>query len=196
MKLIPVKLKKKYSLIKLYLLKYNSYVSSTNVLDTQVELYLKHSLKIIYSFHYSRKKIWFLGFPSGLSESTAKITRESNHLFLPKSTWVKGLVGNKKFVNNTLTNSKFVSTKFVFKQPDLLVIFNIDSKTSEILKEFRKLDIPIIVFGSPVAEWSRYNYFNFIPIKNFDGILYTFCSFLVYSLLKKSKNSVKKNGSF
>ena len=36
------------------------------------------------------------------------------------------------------------------------------------------------------------NYFNFIHIKIFDGILYTFCSFLVYSLLIKSKNSGKK----
>lgn len=195
MKLITVKLKKKYSLVKLYLLKYNSYLNSVNVLDNQVELYLKHALKTIYSFHYARKKIWFLGFPSSLSAETLRLTKESNHLFLPKSIWVKGLVGNKKFVRNAFISSKFSTAKVVFKQPDLLVIFNLDLKTAEIAKEFRRLDIPVIAFGSPTNLWFRYGYFNFIPIRNTEKTLYTFCYFLVYSLLKKRKKYDKSHGS-
>jgi len=187
MKLSLVKSKEKYSLIRLYLLKYQSHSNRLKAKIGLVESCLKHALKIIYCFHYSRKKIWFIGLPHVTSPEMLRITKNSNHVFLPKSVWPKGLIGNKKFVVNSFNHSKRTGSKSIFKQPDLLVVFGIDKKTSEALREFRKVDIPVVVFGSSIGPWLQFNYFSFVPIKDFENKLDTFCFLLVYSLLKKTK---------
>ena len=92
MKIRLVKLKKKNNLTKIYLSKNQGLQKSNFYTNEEIELSLKNAMKTIYSFHYSLKKIWFIGF------STANIST-SNHLFLPKKFWTKGLIGNRKFVN-------------------------------------------------------------------------------------------------
>ena len=77
----------------------------------------------------------FVGF-----DSFKKINLDSNHVFLPICFWVKGLIGNSKFV-------KLEKKNIEFSKPDLVIIFN-DKINNDIIKEFTKLDVPIILFGS------------------------------------------------
>lgn len=177
MKIRLVKLKKKNNLTKIYLSKNQGLQKSNFYTNEEIELSLKNAMKTIYSFHYSLKKIWFIGF------STANIST-SNHLFLPKKFWTKGLIGNRKFVNVGTEKKKHIL--FGFKKPELLVIYNLDKKTLSILKEFYKLDTPIIILGSEFNSIPKFSYINFVPISDYLGNLNSFCSFLISSILKKS----------
>jgi len=177
MKIRTVKLSKKNNLAKIYLSKNQGLQRSNFYTNEEIELSLKNAMKTIYSFHHSSKKIWFIGF------SVANIST-SNHLFLPKNVWVKGLIGNRKFVNVDAEKKKHIS--FGLKKPELLVIFNLDKKTLSILKEFYKLDTPIIILGSEFISVPKFSYINFVPICDYLGNLNFFCSFLISSILKKS----------
>jgi len=101
MKIRTVKLSKKNNLAKIYLSKNQGLQRSNFYTNEEIELSLKNAMKTIYSFHHSSKKIWFIGF------SVANIST-SNHLFLPKNVWVKGLIGNRKFVNVDAEKKKHI----------------------------------------------------------------------------------------
>ena len=189
-----IKLKKKYNLIELYLLKYQSSLKYIFPSNYNVELQLKYALKIIYSFHFSRKKIWFIGFPYFLAPGVSSTLGNCRHFFLPKITWVRGLIGNKKFVKNDF-RVKDINDKSVFKQPDLLVVFNLDLKTSETLKEFYKLDTPIIIFGINGKGLVPSKFLNFVPINTNENKIILLCSFLIHSVLKTPDVSHFKHGS-
>ena len=177
MKIRPVKLKKKNNLTKIYLSKNQGLQKSNFYTNEEIELSLKNAMKTIYSFHYSSKKIWFIGF-------SAANTATNSHLFLPKTVWTKGLIGNRKFVNVGAEKKKHIL--FGSKKPELLVIYNLDKKTLSILKEFYKLDTPIIILGSEFNTVPKFSYINFVPISDYLGNLNSFCSFLISSILKKS----------
>ena len=116
--------------LNLTLLKYKSLDTSLSINNS-----LKHALKLIYIFNSNKKVIWFVGF-----DSFKKTNLDSNHVFLPICFWIKGLIGNSKFV-------KFKRKILNFKKPDLVIILN-DKINNDIIQEFIKLDVPIILFGS------------------------------------------------
>lgn len=175
MKKILLKTKKIYDLLDIILLKYQKKC------DSKINIYLKYALKIIYNFNKNKKKIWFIGFTS--YQSTGRIYN-SKHVFLSNNFWIKGLIGNKKF---TKVKSKVYN---LTQTPDLVVIFDNGVKiTTNILKEFVKQDIPIIIFGSSLRISLKSSYIIFVPIFNFEKKIKSFCFFLVHAILK---NNVKK----
>jgi len=172
MKKIIIKSGKKYNLLDIILLKYQSANS-----DLKISTHLKHALKIIYKFNKNKKVIWFVGFDSFIPIKS--LILKSKHVFLPKDFWVKGLVGNKKFVKPKVKS-------YSLQMPNLVVIFDCNSKITEIVKEFNKQDIPIIIFGSFSKLSLRSCYIKFVPILDFEKKIKSFCFFLIYSILKKS----------
>ena len=160
---------KKYTFLDTILLKYDNNSSGLNV-------YLKHVLKIIHNFSASNKIIWFVGFDLFIDKN--KLNLSSKHIFLPAHFWSNGLIGNRKYVKSKIKT-------YNFKNPDLVVNFNFNSKTSQITKELIKLDIPIIIFGSSDELSLKSCYVKFVPLKNFEKKLKYFCFSLVYSVLKK-----------
>merc|ERR1712242_364441 len=88
---------------------------------SKINTKLRHVVKIIYHFNNTR-----LG---------------SKHVFLSNNSWKQDLIKNKKFFKQ----------KKIFKNlqvPNLIVIFNDTLKEIDIITEFGKIDIPIIIFDS------------------------------------------------
>lgn len=171
MKNFLIKSGKKYNLLDIFLLKYQN---SNN--NSKIGKHLKHALKIIYQFNKNKKIIWFVGFNSFVP--IKNLIFNSKHVFLPNDFWIKGLIGNRKFVKSKIKSSNF-------KTPNLVVIFDCNSRMSETVKELNKQDIPIIIFGSFSKISLRSCYIKFVPIDNFENKIKSFCFFLVYSILKK-----------
>merc|ERR1712150_149497 len=159
--------------LNIILLKYKDVNTSLTVINN-----LKHALKIIHIFNINKKIIWFVGF-----DSLKSFTLSSNHVFLPVCFWVKGLIGNRKFV-------KFKTKIFNFNKPDLVIILS-NKINNEIMKEFVKLDIPIILFNYRKLSIQSC-YIKLIPV-NLEKKLKSFFFFLVYSVLKKSTKVYAKS---
>jgi ribosomal protein S2 len=187
MKLKNLKIKK-HTLLKLHLLKYQAYKNNSksfiNRTVDHLELSLKQALNLIYSYHSSNKRILFIGFPYIKSKL---ILKDSPHFFMQKKLWVNGLFGNKNanFQNSKQKNTLLNGTSFN-KDPDLVVFFNASNKDTGILKELSTLGCPLISLGSqnsvePVNI--TYNVPAFLLRKNMKQL----CSFLIYSILRKSK---------
>lgn len=136
---------------------------------------LKQVLKIIHLFNIKDKTIWFIGF-------NKKFNLNDKHVFLPINFWSKGLIGNKKFVKTKFCNSK---------DPDLVVILNYKPVTEKILKEFVMLNIPIVIIGSHVKLSLKSCYITYVSL-NLGKKIKEFSSFLLYSVLKKTKKYEKK----
>merc|ERR1711954_623752 len=111
-----------------------------------------------------------------------KFNFNDKHVFLPINVWSKGLIGNKKFVK-----AKFCSSK----DPDLIVILNHKPVTDKIIKEFVVLNIPIIIIGFPIKLALKSCYITFASL-NLGKKIKEFSSFLLYSVLKKTKKHEKK----
>lgn len=148
-------------LIKFQLIKFKTYKQKKNIFDknTQnfnfesIELHLKKALQIIYSYHLNNKTIFFIGVPQKLKKKFFSILKTTKHLFVPESTWLKGVLSNKvsifKYLNqqinsnikNTDTNLKFLFT--IQKKPDLIVLLD-QNLESQAFQEAIKLKIPVI----------------------------------------------------
>jgi len=190
MKLKNVQIKK-YKLMRLYLAKYEVYkkdakmsVVSDSELD-RLELNFKKVLFLIHQYHIFNKKILFIGFPYSNDKKIINILLASKHLFVPRSIWHSGLLGNKKSISvKSKAFSYFKKFLEVTDNPSLVVLFN-GVKLNTIVPECRRLSIPIVYFGRSTEGLEGVSYFvegNFVnrKIKNF-------LQFLIYSILKKSK---------
>merc|ERR1712113_1060931 len=115
----------------------------------------KQVLKIISNFNYRKKKIWFLGFSSPKNYKT-------KHMFLSKCSYIKGLASNEKFVKLNIdnNNSKY---KINYIKPSLVVIYCLNQKSLLLLREFNRLNIPVLVIGSTLLNFKCTFY---IPILN------------------------------
>ena len=150
-----------YKLIKLEIIKskiisnyLNKFQFELNL--TQFEIYLKKALLIIFQYHINNKKILFIGIPKKKSNNYIKTIQKTNHIFLPESYWVRGLLTNKLTIFKSLkTNLKIINhskldklqTFFLLKhKPNLIVLFNTNSP-KPILMETTKLKIPVIIFN-------------------------------------------------
>ena len=169
---------KKYSLLKLYLLKYQAYkVNFKNftaeTIDS-IELCLKQSLKLIYLYHSNNQRILFIGFPYTKNKLVLK---DSQHYFLQKEIWVPGLFGN-----NPASNKKvFLPTKNF----DLVVLFNASSTDLVLLEELSSLRYPLIVIGSQISLKSVNTIYT-VPVYALKKKIKQLCAFLIYSILKNS----------
>jgi len=178
---------KKYTLMKLYLLKCQAY--KTNIKFpikkalNHLEQCLRQALTLIYSYHSNNKKILFIGFP--YLKSKTVLLKSSNHLFLPKKLWMNG-----SFSNNVLSikESKSSTEKKVFstKKFDLVVFFNATFKDIGVLKELSSLNSPLIVFGGQIFSEFIGN-IVFVPLACKTKNAKKLSSFLIYSVLKKPK---------
>jgi|TARA_B110000967_G_C18901297_1_gene575453 hypothetical protein len=180
---------KKYTLLKLYLLKYQAhkinFQSSTSKTIDYIELCLKQALNLIYLYHSSNKRILFIGFPYIKNKL---ILKDSQHFFLQKSLWTNGLLGNND-VSSTQgilsMNSSSANKTF-----DLVVLFNASIKDLPVLKELSSIGYPLVVLGSQISLKSINTIYTvpaFLLKKNMKQL----CSFLIYSILRKSKKQNK-----
>ena len=158
---------KKYTLLKLYLLKYQAHKinfrNSTAKIIDYIELCLKQALNLIYLYHSSNKRILFIGFPYIKKKS---ILKDSQHFFLQKKLWVNGLVSNKK-VNSIpgFLPSKSLSTDKPF---DLVVLFNASTKDIFALKELSSAGYPLIILGSQISLKSINTIYIFKSINTYN----------------------------
>lgn len=142
-------------LIKLYLLKNQFYKQSSKLKSlNKTMLQLKQSLKIIYLYKQKKKKILFLGFP------------------------------NNKFIQNQIncvfsSKNLYLKNKLNYKQFDLIVFNKTNSKDLFLLKQLKKVNIPLVIFGDVLNE--EYC-FSFSSKKNFTK---NFNIFIIFSILTK-----------
>jgi len=117
MKLKKIRIKK-YKLMRMYLTKYEAYIKdnsfmfvSDNVLD-RLEISFKKALFIIYQYHIYDKRILFIGLPYSRERKILRVFLNSNHIFIPRSVWQQGLIGNKDSVSQ-ISKKKYIFSKIV-----------------------------------------------------------------------------------
>jgi len=163
---------RKHTLLDTILIKYKK----THV-KSKINTKLKHVVKIIYHFNNNNKTIWFIGFNSLRFLNNTRLG--SKHVFLSNNSWKQDLIKNKKFFKQ----------KKIFKNlqvPNLIVIFNDTLKEIDIITEFGKIDIPIIIFDSFYKVSEKLTYIKIVSIKNYTKKIKSFLFYLIYSILKKS----------
>lgn len=152
-----MKLKKlsylKYKLINLEFIKSKLYQNSLKNFDI-AEAYLKKAIFIIFQFSIKNKKILFVGVDKKIQKKYKNISKQTKHLFLPESYWIKGLLTNRvtvfKYIRNNQHNFTPTKIKNYFllkKKPNLIVLFSEQNQTS-MIKEAIKLKIPVIVLNT------------------------------------------------
>jgi ribosomal protein S2 len=194
---------KKYNLIQLYLLKYQTYKYKqtqnikTNFIDLtvidQIKLYIKHAFYVIHQYHLSRKTILFVGLPNIKQKNIFKILKLSKHYFIPENIWINGLLSNKisifRHLKYTFKKQDLVMNLLsIKKNPHLIVIFNPSKELNTILEAY-KLNIPVITLGTNMISNSMVTYK--IPGIFLKNKIKIFFQFLIYTLLKKSKLNLK-----
>ena len=163
MKVKKLKPKKKL-LLTLTLKKFQTY---KNFFFYKLELKLKQSLQVIFNYNLKKKKILFIGLPYC---SNQLLFKSSKHIFV-----------TKKEVH------KFLNNKSILKNLSLIVFFNFKSKDLNLLNDLKIIKKPVIVIGQTFLinrkleiEYTVNLNLNILDVKQF-------CSFLIYSTIKKIK---------
>lgn len=203
MKLKKIKVSKS-KLIKFQLIKFKTYKQNKGVSDKNIqkfnfeyiELHLKKALQLIYSYHLNNKKIFFIGVPFKLKKKFFIMLKKTKHLFVPESTWIKGVLSNKisifQYLNKQIksnikttdTNLKFLLT--IQEKPDLIVLLNQEIEP-HVFQESIKLKIPIVAITTSLKSNKKIFYpihgnFEFLN-KKFDNIFFL----LLKSIINKQK---------
>lgn len=166
---------------------------------TDIVDWLKKSLQIIYKYHTLNKKILFISPSSEPSNQVKRLLKSTKHFFFPASLWVRGAVINRLFYLNYLFKNwnefsikmkklhKKLKTKF-----DLVVILTKENNT-EIINEYRKAKIPLIVMGNflnphqTLCDYKILGNFQILQKKEHSAFFYQ----LLSSTLKRG-NKIKK----
>lgn len=161
--------KQKYrSLIKLHLLKYQIYKNNLNTSFNNVSIELKQALKIIYLYNKKKKKILFIGFPFN-----TKLQNQLQHSFMSKIDLKKKLQTSNLVLSDTET-----------KEPNLIVINATSKADTSVVRELKKFNIPLILFGTFDETLTFKSYkVNIFLDKNY---IKKFCWFLIFSILTKN----------
>jgi len=122
--------------------KKNSFYSKFSLKFTEV--FLNKIAQIIYRFHFSNKKMVFLGFPSHFFQ----ILKKTKHVVIPERIWYNNIfrdnntlflkIKKKKIPNNML--KQILKLK---KKTDLVILYNLSNNTTAI-KESYLARIPTI----------------------------------------------------
>jgi|DEB19_MinimDraft_2_1074335.scaffolds.fasta_scaffold07156_2 hypothetical protein len=203
--------KKNSVLLNLQILKAKIYEKTLNYQNSLFEIeenfmQLKTVLLVIYSYHFFRKTILFVGISDKIITVLNKL--EHFHIFLPSKIWLKGIFTNKNSIRRYLRyqklrqnskTSKINKLLAISKFPKLIIILS-PSINQVIINEIYKLRVPVISFNTISIEKFLYK----ISTKTGSN-LNTILSSLLYSLFIKNKvtnkdpiekilkNSYKKN---
>lgn len=183
MKLKNSKIKNRYTLIKLYLLKHQIYKTKTFktfVYDSLnfLEFSLKQILTLIHLYNSKNKKILFIGFPYSNKKSFLK---SSKHLFIPKNFWL-----NEKEESLFETKQKvdFKKINSTVKNFDLIIFLNPTFQHLEILQELNKFQIPLILIGNDKITNLKFSQYN-VSAFTLRPTTKKFFFFLISTILKK-----------
>lgn len=196
---------KKNKLLKINLIKTQLYKKINNhfINLNDIIFRFKQTLQIIYKYHINNKKILFVGFPTKLENKFQILLENTNHILLPDSFWINGLVTNpKKCLNYLFTNhkNKIINTKMskilflLNTKVDLIVVLN-SSAAQNILNESYHSKVPLIYLTNYLNIFdSRPTYkipgnFKF-SIKNPRN---NFFYYTIYSLFKKAQQTKNFN---
>lgn len=123
----------------------------------RIEIHLNKISNIIYKYHITNKKILFVGFPNNFN----KIIKNTRHMLIPESNWHNGMLSNR--ITTQTKKLKIPSNMLqVKKKPDLIVIYNLNKKSTAI-KESYHTRIPAITFSK------KLNLLNILPSYNSIG---------------------------
>lgn len=182
---------KKYTLLKLHLIKYQSYkVNLKSIkpfkLINYLELSLKRVLNLIYLYHSNQKRILFVGFPYN---KKLHVLNSLQHVFVSKKCWINGLFCNKnarvQHALNQATSTKILNP-FGLTDPDLVVVFNASETEKSILEELSGIGCPILVIGNQTSI-NISNIIYTVPGFFLKKNLKQLCFFLILSILKFKK---------
>ena len=165
------KLKKKnYRLLRFNLINSNFIKCSTKPLNENIEDFevrFKQILRLIYDFHFKKKKIYFVDFPIINDINFLKTFHQNNHKFLSHDMIMRKIKNRNKLDAN------------------LIVFFNNDIKLL-VLNNLLKLNVPLVSFSDALLidkskfskkDMSKNSFLQNVKLKQF-----TTCLF--YSLLK------------
>jgi hypothetical protein len=167
---------------------------------TSFKTEIKKLYDLIYQYHIRNKKIMFLNVPLLVIKNLKKLSKKTPHTFVPLNIWINGFISNKStsLYSNFKKHKKQKNIKFFLNlkiKSDLIVNFNINSKSLNIIKECQITKTPIISFKSNFYSTSHFSnyptYFlsdNFFKINNNKNFIYT----ILKSILKKFPD-LKKN---
>jgi ribosomal protein S2 len=182
----------RFNLIKSKILKKNHILKNINIED--IEFRLKKILNVIFLYHISNKKILFIGNPVKINTKIKNILGKTKHVFIPKSTWVTGIITNQNSYLKSLFKQKtnefnLISERILQlkKKSDLIVIM--DQKLDKnAVEESYKAQIPIIALNSDLNIFdTKINYKlpgNFILSKN--RLKNNFFYSILFSTIKKA----------
>lgn len=102
-------------------------------------LYLRRSIKYLLKIIAGRKKILFLGAPSGAEKEFSSLCIKFRHYYVEK--WVHGFFTN--YQKNLI--QKYTSLPIIDVQPALIFIFDL-RKNKLALQEAARLEIPVMAF--------------------------------------------------
>lgn len=187
----------KLQLIKSKIYKQNFYVLSNNLFKKleRIEIQLKKSIQIINNYHINNQKIFFVGVPYNIQKKYTKALKKTNHLFIPKSMWLNGLLSNKisifKHIQQQINkniNSNLKQLFLIKQKPSLIVLLNEKSEFIA-LKEAIKFRVPVIAVVNEKFYLNSnisYNIYCKARSLSFKSLLKLFY-FLLNSLFKKYK---------
>ena len=187
----------KLNLIKSKILKKNHTKNKISLND--IEFRFKKALHLIYLYHSSNKKILFVGNPLTINKEISYLLRNTNHIFIPKSTWISGIITNQNSFLKSILKKNNLNYKLsqrvlqLKKKSDLIVI--IDKNFESIaLKESYFSRVPTIVLNSDLNPFDTFSSYkipgNFIASKN--NLKNNFFYSLLLATLKRS-NLMKKH---
>ena len=203
-----------HKLLKLQLIKAKVYKKNSQKTDSknliansmeQIEIFFKKILRIIFLYHLNNKQIIFVGVPKIMEKKFLYSLRKTNHLFLPRSHWINGILSNrvalfqylkfkqlKKIKKKQFKKKHFQPLFSIKKQPDLLVI--LDKKfEKEAIKETYKFRIPTITLNLASTFQDKSLYKGVGNFKFSDNSIFLLLLNSVFKKTKKLKNVFKKS---
>nr|QDA21755.1 ribosomal protein S2 [Proschkinia sp. SZCZR1824] len=193
---ITKKLKFQNKLVKLHLLETKAFDKKSYLKLEDVEYRLKHVCHIIHKYNMANKSVLFVGIPTKIGIEIQKSLNSNQHIFMPISIWIKGMLSNKKFnllnLSKSRSRSKNKFSKLVSKiktKIELIVILS-DKSAAEILDESYASKKPIILLNKSLGiDDKRFDYLvpGNLRFKNKQFYENLFYSILVSTLKKRRK---------
>ena len=125
-----------------------------------IEFRIKKALYIIYLHHINNKRILFVGNPLSLNKELTKLFNKTKHLFVPKSSWVAGVITNQyssfksQFKHETQINKMSKQLLKLKNKSDLIVIMDQEFEIKA-LEEGYISKIPVISLNSDLNIFDK-----------------------------------------
>ena len=192
MKLKKVK-KYKNKLIKLQIIKLHYKKQSVNFENNlkQIEVFLNKMSNIIYRYHITNRKILFLGFPDNFT----KTIKGTNHILIPEFVWFNGMLSTRVSDTKNLPLSTFKLITDLKKKVDLIVVCNLNQRTT-VIEESYIARIPTISVSNNLnilnlkTTYKLIGNYNMINEKMENNNLF---SSLISTTLSRAKKAKKVN---